>query len=461
MSLHKKGFVCLVHCIDTEGPLNETLKATFERLKNTFNIDLKPSHRNLELLQNKKIEFNDKNITEAVAKMLSSNLLSYKKNWTEVDEMLDRIQSSLFRKKLSDSFNNGWVYNWFCLNHVGYKKNPRKRDLGFGKVYDHYKKRKLSKFDSFGFHFHPIAPKKNGIMCATSWLRESKILFEIISKYILDKNYFPTIHRPGFHTIRPDSNWFLEQFIPYDFSNQNSSLFNKEDQFQNDLSHNRFGDWSRSSFDWDPYHPHHDDYQVKGECRRWVFKCLNIGTRIRLLSDQEIRSAFESAKKNKKIVALSFTNHDFREMEDSLIDLYDKIKKISKEYKVKFMNCSAIEAARYVTKTKVIKKPGIVFSYEKLQGSLKILFCSKKPTFGPQPFFCYKTLNGKYYYDNMDIIKPFYKWSYVFDWQNHNWNEIEKVAAAVSYKCGSYEISIIGKNMRETKVFKNFAKENE
>ena len=30
--------VYVVHCIDTEGPLHESLTATYERIKNTFEI---------------------------------------------------------------------------------------------------------------------------------------------------------------------------------------------------------------------------------------------------------------------------------------------------------------------------------------------------------------------------------------------------------------------------------------
>lgn len=35
--------VYVVHCIDTEGPLYESVEATFERLKEIFHIDLDPS----------------------------------------------------------------------------------------------------------------------------------------------------------------------------------------------------------------------------------------------------------------------------------------------------------------------------------------------------------------------------------------------------------------------------------
>ena len=37
---------------------------------------------------------------------------------------------------------------------------------------------------------------------------------------MIDRQWFPAAHRPGFHVIRPDSHWFLEQFVPFDYSSQ-------------------------------------------------------------------------------------------------------------------------------------------------------------------------------------------------------------------------------------------------
>ena len=47
----------------------------------------------------------------------------------------------------------------------------------------------------------------------------SSHLYEVIARRIIDRNWFPTSFRAGFHIERPDINLFLEQFIPYDLSN--------------------------------------------------------------------------------------------------------------------------------------------------------------------------------------------------------------------------------------------------
>ena len=63
----------VVHCIDTAGPLNETLDATFERLNKAFNLELKPSLKKLCELQNKKV--NLRGAENAVADFLNPKLL--------------------------------------------------------------------------------------------------------------------------------------------------------------------------------------------------------------------------------------------------------------------------------------------------------------------------------------------------------------------------------------------------
>ena len=44
--------VYVVHCIDTEGPLYESIEATFSRLKEIFGVDLEPTVSNLKKIQN-------------------------------------------------------------------------------------------------------------------------------------------------------------------------------------------------------------------------------------------------------------------------------------------------------------------------------------------------------------------------------------------------------------------------
>ena len=55
-------------------------------------------------------------------KFLEPTLQNYHDTWDKIESMLSKIMSKEFRFKYPDSFGGGWVYNWFCLDHVGYKR---------------------------------------------------------------------------------------------------------------------------------------------------------------------------------------------------------------------------------------------------------------------------------------------------------------------------------------------------
>ena len=99
--------VHVVHCIDTEGPLYESLNATFERIKNIFDIEIEPSRENLKLLQKGKIPLDG--MEDKVANAISPDLLKYNETWDQINEMLDDLMSDKFRNQFQDSFGNGWI----------------------------------------------------------------------------------------------------------------------------------------------------------------------------------------------------------------------------------------------------------------------------------------------------------------------------------------------------------------
>ena len=208
--MNNKKDVLVVHCVDTEGPLNESLKATFERIYSIFGLKFDPKEDTLNKLQNKKIDLGE--ITNSVAKALDPNLLKYNNSWDKIDEMLDELLSNEFRSQIPDSYGNKWVYNWHCMDHVGFNTNPRNRDMGFHNIYDHYVE-KLSKesckYDGLHFHHHPVPMSLAAHQPATHYFSHKPVIYEILARRIIERNWFPSVHRPGFHSTRPDSHWFF------------------------------------------------------------------------------------------------------------------------------------------------------------------------------------------------------------------------------------------------------------
>ena len=429
--------VYIVHCIDTEGPLQETVTATFERLKEIYDIDLFPNVENLRKLQKKELDLGG--IENAVAKTCAPKMLAYNDSWAKIKSMLDRLLSPDFRSRFLDSFGNSWIYNWFIIDHVGFRINPRNRDLGFNKIWDWYTdylKAHNMQQDGIHFHHHPVPFSKAANHCATHFFNHTPIIYEILARKIIDHAWFPSVYRPGFNSIRPDSHWFLEQFIPFDYSNQRTEE-SLEDQI--DLAGGRFGDWRRAPLSWVPYHSSHDDYQIPGTCRRWTARCLNIGTRMRLLNEKDVERAFAEAEAGKPVV-MSFTNHDFREMEDDIKYVAEMIDQVAKCYpQVKFRWCEAREAMRLALKLKKLPIPKVDQNLTKNHFHISL----GHKSFGPQPYLALKTKHGEYLHDNFDIQIPFREWTYTFDEHTIPIENIDTVAWAINDSFGNTLVSRI------------------
>jgi len=434
---NKKKYLYVVHCVDTEGPIHESLKETFKRLLNTFDIKLRPTKKNLKLIQSKLINFKGKET--AIQKCFSPSMLAYNNNWNKIKKMLNNIQSKKFRNILKDDFGGGWVYSWHCVDHLGFESNPRKKDKGYGKIFKFYKKRikkKNSIKDEINWHFHPLSLKRGALHAATCYSNNMSYINYILCRRIIDDNWFPAVNRPGFHSERSDSNLFLEQWIPFDYANQNTN----EKTDQPDLSSGRFGDWRRAPKSWRGYNPSIHDYQIPGECNRFIFRCLNIGTRFRNLNETHINQAFRESEKHGKAI-LAFANHDYRDMTQDIEDLRKKIFKIKKNFKnVKIKYAGAHDAAINLLGYQAKPKPKLKII---LQKNKLIVTLILGKIFGSQPFLAIQSKKKKYFHDNLDLIIPGKKWSYIFDEQTISLSEVKKIGVGSAGKYGYYDVQTI------------------
>ncbi len=437
----KEKIVYFCHCIDTEGPLYESLKAKFQRVKDIFNIEIKPSISNLRKLKNQKIPLNGKE--KKIANVLSNHLTNYNYNWKKIDEMISRIFSKKFRLSHTDSFGAPWVFNWHCLDHVGYKSNPRRRTLGYHKISDYYQKiLKKNKYkDYVHWHFHPMSTYKEAHRCATSYATSPE-LYQILCRKIIERDYFPSVFRAGFQAERPDSNLFLEQWIPFDFTNM-SSKNNKDLDLSLDFKLGRSGNWRRAPKDWDIYHPSHDDYQKPGNCRRWIGRALNVLNRIASINQKEVDSAFRQAQK-KGYALVGFASHDFRDLEHEVKFLDNLIKKSHKKFKnVKYKFCEAkyafSEIVKLKEKTKIKPLNFKVKFFKKTRKDFARLMVkvTQGEVFGPQPFLAIKTKKGRFMYDNFDFSSNKKIWHYAFHSDTILIDDVSIVGIAANDKLGN------------------------
>jgi len=424
----------VVHCIDTEGPLNETLTATFDRLDQIFGIRFAPTQENLESLQQSKIDLNG--IEDAVAKCIAPELLKYNKNWGDIEKMLNLVMSDDFRNAQLDSQGKGWIYSWHCMDHMGFSENPRDKALGYGIIFNYYRKKlqESHQRDEINWHFHPLSLSRMSTHAATSYLNSFDIQLEILCRRILQDDWFPVVNRPGFHSERPDSHNFLEQWIPFDYANQ----YTDDISDQPDLQAGRFGDWRRAPATWRGYFPSHDDYQVRGNCRRLIFRCLNVGTRLRPLSYSHVIEAFEEADREGSAI-LSFSNHDWRDIKPDVDAVRSMIEKAKSEFpKVEIEYAGAEVAARAIIGR--LNEPAPELSLN-LVGNELTVSLNKGSIFGPQPFLAIETKLGQFYHDNLDFMEPGKSWSYVFDKQTIELCDIKQIGVGSAGRYGKFAIA--------------------
>ena len=430
--------VYIVHCVDAEGPLNETLCATFERLKYIFGIELEPNEMNFQKLVDGKIKSGNESIDRQVAVTFSKEVLSYNRTWAEIEKMNSKLFSEEFRTSIIDSFQQSWKITWFCLDHINYLSNPREKALGYSVVYNYYKNL-LGTYPNYGdelqWHFHPKSITLNPIAAATSYQNSISEILEILTRKIVDDTWFPTAFRPGFHSERQDSNLFLEQWFPFDFGNQR---FDAEDLLP-DMQNGRFGNWVRAPKTWRGYHPSVKNYDIEGELRRKIFRCLNLGTRLRLLGEQHIEEAFlEAISKGDSVIA--FTDHDFRDIAPD-IEVFNKMLDVvkSKYPDVRVRFCSAEEAAQRIT-----GELGYQIELDThLEGNQLIVKCIKGQVFGSQPFLAIKSYDNSYFHDNFDFSHSESEWSYVFDDQTIQLSEVTTIGVAAAGKFGGTSVKIL------------------
>ena len=181
-----------------------------------------------------------------------------------------------------------------------------------------------------------------------------------------------------------------------------------------------------------------DDYQVPGECRRWIARCLNVGTRYRVIREEDVRQAFEEAAAGKPVI-LSITNHDFRDMAPDVDGFRKLLETVARDFpQVPFFYSEALGAMR--SALDIVPQPPceLECTIETVNDSAAVLTVSSKtPTFGPQPWLALKTSGGKYHFDNFDIDIPFHRWQYVFDQETFALSSLSAIGVAANNAYGT------------------------
>lgn len=244
------------------------------------------------------------------------------KTWGNVDAAMDKLFFGDFRHLYPDSKGNGIKVGWFFLTWTGFLTNPRNRDFGYHKVRDHYIERWGKQIEKYGdehcWHYHHPSKSKIGNEWGFDW-NENHEYSNIISRQILDRNWFPVSYRAGgtIHT-NESSNW-IDNWFPFDYSNRAPI------KIENII------DWSNAKKDWSLYKPDIYDFTKSGFGKRYMARTLDLVTGAYSIDENEIEKAFELAKSGEPAI-LSVFDHDYRDIADRIKNYLSEINRIAKKF---------------------------------------------------------------------------------------------------------------------------------
>lgn len=306
--------------------------------------------------------------------------ISKNTNWEKIEREVTNSLSPEFRNKFLDSNGKPFVLNWFIVDWVGANTSTRGRDIGYHKIFDRYQtfiKQACEHGykDDVYWHYHHIYPNQLE-SSNNNWLVFPQYE-EILTRLILNRNFFPSCYRAG-NTWEDNvvSAW-LEQWIPFDFS---SRAPYKSSNY----------DWSKTLSDWNIYHPNENNHQKSGEQTRWMARSLSIENG--WFRRAEVESAFLNAAEGHDSY-ISFFTHDYKAMCDYIAEGLSLIQEVATEYpQVEINHTNALEVFHGLTKNKLSE----TFRLMVEKDEVKYLVSSNLPLQGRQPWLAARDEKGNY-----------------------------------------------------------------
>ena len=422
----------LVHCVDTEGPLNETIDATFQRLKEMTGQGWDSSPENYSALLDGALKTNDPGLDSRIYRAFNRETLNYCATWDQVEESVEAVLNAQKAGRWLDDRGVCLPTTWFAMDHFHLGDNPREKETGVFEITRRYREMfslfSASEINPIEFHFHCQAVSANPLAAAHSLANSLRDFHHSLATRVLKTGRFPTVIRPGFHSERQDLNLLFEQWFPFDFGNQRQLVADEG-------ADERFGDWRRAPETWSGYHPDHRYVFKEGACNRKIFRCLNVGTRLRNLTDCEIRDAFDRASSG-SISILAFCQHDFRPMLAGISAVVDRVRAIQREFpSVELIFSTAGEAAR----TTADAHPEVRLNHN-FSGNKLVVDVVQGRLFGSQPYLAMEFRDRSVAHDNFDVVVPEKVFSYTFDEQTIHLENVARIAVGSAGFGGSQDV---------------------
>lgn len=316
-----------------------------------------------------------------------SDLLNH---WDDVNQAFRHGCSEKYRLRYLDDEKKGLKFSLFCVSWSGFKTNPVQRDLGWHTIFDNYKRFFKPEMERWGDELYWMYnhPPASGVAneWGLDWLHNTHYL-NILNHFIIDRAYFPScIEVP---TERNDTSHFLENYIPFDFSNRNSQKNNLNSINADGKRTGEVLGWNESPFDWSHYHPHPSNYQKTGDMQRTVFRIVDIQSIVHMLEKEDIELAFERCKQGHDTILCAY-EHDFRDRYEVIMDrMIHPVHLLKKSYpEVRVIYENAANAARKILGYNLSPS---VMNLNLYQHADRLRVSTLNPIFGKAPYACVYT----------------------------------------------------------------------
>jgi len=257
--------------------------------------------------------------------------------WEDIEASLAELTSKAFREEHCDSFGRPYVFDWFILDFMGFRTNPKHRVAAYHDTYDHLVALPTEP-DAIDWHYHVPPASGAGDEWSETWLSSNECN-TILARRLLERGTFPAAFRAG-GTIEDDagSHW-LDEVFALDFSNRVS----ERSRGTGDLYS---FDWHGAPARWGSYHPAHHSFLEEGAMRRYIYRCIDLRSRYNELTVDHVTEAMREVARSGSQLVLSYFSHDNRDMRPETRSAVDLLRSASAETGVPWASCTAAEAHR-------------------------------------------------------------------------------------------------------------------
>ena len=333
-------------------------------------------------------------------------------SWEPIVESLRELCSA----RPLDSEGRPYRFSWFAMDFTGFRTNPKQRDTAPHAVLDRLRELPCEP-DGIYWHYHVPPRSGEGDRWADSWL-DSNEGNTILARRLLERDEFPAAFRAGGTIEDAAANAWLERAIPIDFSNRASATSRP------DAPLSEFG-WHGAPSIWGSYHPALDSPLRRGSLRRYVYRSLDLRSRVNEVGWDEIVACFRDVAESGERRVLSYFSHDMRDMRPETYEVWGLLERASGETGVPWISCTAVEAHR--------RRHGLTARPLALTIEGRRLSTDREP-FQREPFTAAELDDGRF-------VRLYPRRLGATEWQLQEHSAIRRFAAAVTSEAGDVTVA--------------------